>query len=80
MVERLCKFASMRHMRSYARCIIIVSCRYPIYVGCALVQTRHNGLPDVGHVFNTRYSAIKYEAFTVVLLISWDVDAVAFGT
>jgi len=66
-------------MRSDVRCVIIVSCRYPIDVGCVLMQARHNGLPDVGHVFCTRYSAITYEVLTVVLLISWDVDAISFG-
>jgi len=67
-------------MRSFARCLIIVSCRYPIDVGCALMQARHNGLPDVGHVFCTRYSATRYEVLTVVLLMSWNVDALSFGT
>jgi hypothetical protein len=67
-------------MRSYARCVIIVSCRYRIDVGCALMQARHNGLHDVEHVFCTRYSAVRHEVLTVVLLISWDVDAVSFGT
>jgi hypothetical protein len=67
-------------MCSYARCVIIVSCRYPIYVGCAVKQARHNGLPDLGHVFCTRYSAIIYEVLKVVSPISSDVDAVSFGT